>query len=332
MWGWAARFLKRCNWKDSNEGTIHTLRLGLYSRLEMHKLVEESGIEFHYQKRGIVHIFTRENDMPHAYRQADFQVPYGSPYEKLTRDECVALEPSLKPQSGRICGGMRYTLDETGDIFAYCKELAKKAATLGVIFKYDEPVTALKRDGDQIRAVVTSAGTYEPDAVVMALGAYSQPLLRTVGIKLPIYPMKGYSISVTIDDPEKAPIASVTNQMEKQVYTRIGNILRVAGTAEFAGYNHDINPVRTRLLKESTKFWFAGCGDVDAATEWACLRPQSPDGCAVLGKTPYRNLWLNTGQGTLGWTLCAGSAKAVCDLLEGKTPEVDLTGLTIDRF
>lgn len=335
MWRWACKFLWNCRKKATLKNTETMLRLGLYSREIMHRLQDELHLDYHYTQCGILHFFTDQYALDCATRQAEFQKDRGAPYELLTKEQCLEKEPALKARAHELVGGIYDCLDESGDVFMFTKALAerdKKKTGESVTFQYDTTITGLRVEGNRIAAVQTDKGDMEADVIVMSLGAYSPVFLRKIGIDVPIYPMKGYSISVPMEGYDGAPNVSITDQKDKIVYSRLGNVFRVAGTAEFAGYDHSVNPYRIQLLKEAVRKNFPDAGDIDNATEWACLRPSTPDGPPILGRCRYENLILNTGHGTLGWTQSAGSARIVADIIEGKTPEIAMDGLTVDRF
>ena len=331
---WLLKFLGQCTTKKALKNTETTLRLGLYSREVINELADRTQIEFHYRHKGIVHIFKSQKAFDGAIRIADFQAPLGAPYQRLTPDETVSLEPALKHIAPSLFGSIYYPEDESGDIHLFTQELAALGEKNGnVKFHYGTQVQYLHREGNKITGVQTSKGKMTADIYVMAMGSYSYLHLKDIKINVPMYPMKGYSISVPVGrNPEEAPVVSITDQAEKIVYSRLGKILRAAGTAEFAGYNTEINRKRVRMLKRNVEKLFPHCGDLSQATEWACLRPQLPDGAALIGKCKYDNLILNTGHGSLGWTLGPGSAKITADIIDGKQPEISLEGLTIDRF
>ena len=331
MWKWAFQFLGNCTKEHVGENTEVMLRLMLYSREMMHELQSELNLDFNYLQKGMLHIFDDEYSLNCSIRQSEHQKELGAPYERLTADECVAKEPALKHRKDKLFGGIYYPWDESGDVFKFTKELTAKCKDLGVKFMFGTEIRSLKKEGDKITAIETSEGDIEADKYVMSMGAYSSVYLRKVGISVPIYPMKGYSISVPVEESTEGevPMVSITDQKDKIVYSHLGNVLRAAGTAEFAGYNHDILPYRTNMLKEAVKRNFPNSGDVNIASEWACLRPSTPNSIPILGKTPYDNLVMNTGHGTLGWTQAAASAKIVSDIIEDNKPAIDLAGLTL---
>jgi D-amino-acid dehydrogenase len=330
MWAWSLKFLAQCSHKKALITTANTLRLALYSRVVLQQIAKDAGIDFHYHQKGILHIFRSEKALEGARKMAKYQESLGCPYEEHSLTQCLEKIPTLKSIRSELTGGLFFPTDESGDIFLYCQALAKKCA--GVEFKYGTHITRLLSEGDTITGVETDKGTLKADRYVMAMGSYSAIYLRQVGVRAPIYPMKGYSISVPLKNPESISNVSLTDQEHKLVYSRLGNVLRVAGTAEFAGYSQTVNKKRVAALKTQVARLYPGVGDVESSTEWACIRPQTPDGAPILGRTKYKNLILNTGHGTLGWTLGPGSSQIITDLIDGKSPGIDLSGLTIDRY
>ena len=334
QWLWTFKFLRNCTSGRVKRNSENMLRLGLYSRKVMHEIQQDIDFDFHYCQKGILHTFNKKSDLDHEIKQSEFQKTFGAPFEVLTPEQCIEKEPALSNIKENLVGGVFYELDESADIHEFTEKLAEKDKTIGsgVKFLYDTNVEELKTDGKKITGVKTDKGEFEADIYVMALGAYSPVFLRPIGINVPIYPMKGYSISINTKGYDGAPELSLTDQAHKLVFSRLGDILRVAGTAEFAGYNHDVNPVRIEMMKQVVRDKFPNCGDIENAAEWACLRPSTPEGCPTLGKIKYDNLVLNTGHGTLGWTQGAGSAKIVADIIEGKEPEIDMKGLNAKRY
>lgn len=323
---WGLKFLGQCTTAKARENTLNILRLALYSRKIMSELRQETAIDFNFLANGILHFFTDQKLLDGTLKQAAFQAEYGAPYTALSARQCIEKEPALAGLESQLVGGVFHPEDESGDIHYFTKALAAKLKNTQ--FYYNTQVVSLEHEGRRVRAVRTNKNRIEADRFVMSLGSYSQKFLQPLGIRSNIYPMKGYSISVPING-KKAPNLSLTDQGSKIVYSRLGNILRAAGTAEFAGHDTTITPKRIEHMKSEMQRVFGDCGDFDQATGWACLRPQTPSGAPVLGHTPYDNLYLNTGHGTLGWTLGAGSAKIVADIIEGKTPAIALQGLTL---
>ena len=328
---WGVRFLRNCTAKRADINCVNLLRLGLYSRKKMKALREESGVAFDFGKTGILHIYTAESDFEHAKKQLEFQAKFGCSQTILTKQQVYALEPALAHSDRVVVGGIHATEDETGDPFLFCNALADVAAKrYGVQFKYGVTIDKINTGGGKTLSVSTDRGEMTADGYVMAMGSYSAPVLRAIGIDVPIYPMKGYSVTIEADD--YCPKLSLTDGTHKIVYSRLGNRLRIAGTAEFAGYNQSLNEKRIGNIVTAARKLFPKANWDNEILKWACLRPSTPDGPPIIGPTPYPNLFLNTGHGTLGWTQAAGSAALVADAIERKTPEILVQGLTLERF
>lgn len=328
---WGLQFLRNCTEERARVNCVNMLRLGLYSRERMAEIRRDTGIEFDFTDRGILHIYDTQGDFDHAQRHNEFQAKFGGSERVLTKNEVLALEPALAKTSRNILGGIHAYTDENGDARKFCSALADIAtARYGVKFLYNTPVTDIKTEGTQVVGVVTEQGEIVSDGYIVATGSYSSVQLRKLGIHVPIYPMKGYSI--TFEANEHCPNMSITDGSYKIVYSRLGNRVRVAGTAEFAGYDHSINEGRIAPIVHAASELFPGADWSQEIAKWACLRPSTPDGPPIMGKTRYTNLFLNTGHGTLGWTQAAGSAAILGDILEGKPAGILLNGLTIDRY
>jgi D-amino-acid dehydrogenase len=328
---WGLSFLRNCTTFRAEINTINLLRLGLYSKECMAAIRRDEGLDFSYSGKGILHIYESQEEFDHSKKQLEFQAKFGGDERILSRDEVLKLEPSLAHTSRTIIGGIHAHHDESGDAHSFSTQLAARAAErFGVKFLHNISVTELIKEGNKIVAVNTDKGEMQADVFVMALGSYSPVYLRKIGIDTPIYPMKGYSI--TIDANEYCPYISLTDGKYKIVYSRLGSRLRVAGTAEFAGYDTTINEKRITPIVQAAKSLLPLADWGQDVGKWACLRPSTPDGPPIIGRTPYYNLFLNTGHGTLGWTQAAGSAKLVADIMERKTPEILLHGLTLERY
>lgn len=346
---WGLLFLMNCLPARARANSETMLRLGLYSKKKMTELVAETKVEFHHLKRGTLHIFSRQESFDHARAQAEFQAKLGCAEEPKSRDACIALEPTLANITKPLVGGMYSPVDESGDIHFFTRALAHYCAEkYSVRFLYQHTIKRIHRNGTKISHLeladlsptssIPSDGspssnkpsTYLSgfDAYVMAMGSHSAVYLRQLGLYVPIYPMKGYSIS--FDASDACPQVTITDDAAKQVYTTLGNRMRVAGTAEFAGYNEAVRQVRIDPLKRGMREIFP-TAPMDNFAEWACLRPSMPDGPPIIGATPVENLFINSGHGTLGWTQGAGSARLVADVINGKPTEIPLSGLEIER-
>jgi D-amino-acid dehydrogenase len=328
---WGMKFLRNCTHDRARINCINLLRLGLYSRERMLDIVKETGISFDYSEKGILHIFDNDADFETAKGQIAFQAKFGGQERVISHEECLALEPALASSPRQLVGGIHAFMDASGDARLFCQELSKYITEkYGVRFAYGVKVDKIRTELNGISAISTNNGDLVADAYVLATGSYSAVHLRSIGIPVPIYPMKGYSITLEAND--SCPNVSLTDVANKIVYSRLGNRLRVAGTAEFAGYNDKINPRRIEPIVRAARALFPNADWSQEIGTWACLRPSTPDGPPVLGRTRYQNLFLNTGHGTLGWTQAAGSATIVADIMENKTPAILLHGLTVDRY
>ena len=329
---WGLLFLRNCLPSYARRHTEVMMRLGLYSKKKMGELLADTQVEFHHLSKGILHVYSDQASFDKARRQADYQHSIGgSPEIILTQAEVMALEPSLK-HATHLLGGIHAPIDESGDIHLFTKNLAALCTErYGVKFLYNKSLRRIHQSGNAIshlEFVGDTEYTSGFDRYVMSLGAASPVYLRQLGLHVPIYPMKGYSIS--FDSSEFCPEVSITDDLARQVYSRIGGRMRVAGTAEFAGYNDAVRKVRIDPLLKGMKKLFPDA-PLENLTEWACLRPSTPDGPPIIGGTPLANLFMNTGHGTLGWTQAAGSARLLADVMENKPTEIPLSGLDIER-
>jgi D-amino-acid dehydrogenase len=329
MVAWGMKFLRNCTQERADANCLTMLRLGLYSRLKFKEIREQSGIGFDYLNKGILHLYGTQKDLDYGVHHAQFQSPYGCDQTVLTAQEAIAMEPALAHTQRKLAGAIHSHMDESGDPYLYCNQLAAYCKEkFGVVFTYGADIQKINASGAEVSDVVTSKGTFKADRYVMAMGSYSPLLLRRLGIRVSIYPMKGYSVTVPVSDG--APTHSITDGTYKVVYSRLGNRLRVAGTAEFAGYDTSLNPKRITPIIRAASSLFPKADWANPSSSWACLRPSTPHGSPYLGKTARGNLFLNTGHGTLGWTQAAGSAYVVADIVENKTPEIALDGLTLE--
>ncbi|MFN8972549.1 MAG: D-amino acid dehydrogenase [Alphaproteobacteria bacterium] len=327
---WGILFLMNCLPARARNHSEALLRLGLYSKAKMDELIKETGLEFDFLDRGILHVFSSQKGFDHAKRQAEFQSNLGCNEQVMSLEEAIRKEPALAHASKKLYGAVFSPLDASGDIHIFTQKLAALCATkFSVKFKYDLAIRHLHKAGGKISHIETSQGYLsEFDAYVMSLGAYSPIHLRQIGLYVPIYPMKGYSITFPANG--FTPTISITDEEKKVVYSRLGNRIRAAGTAEFAGYNHDIRKVRVDAIIRGAAALFPKA-DLSNPEQWACLRPSTPDGPPMVGATPISNLFMNTGHGTLGWTQAAGSARLLADVIDKIPTEIPLTGLEISR-
>jgi D-amino-acid dehydrogenase len=254
------------------------------------------------------------------------------PYQLLDRDGCITHEPALARVKDKFVGGLRLPGDETGDCFKFTNRIAEMATAKGATLRFNERAQSLLTDGKRITGIVTEQGRVQADAYLVALGSHSPKLLSPLGIEIPVYPVKGYSITVPITDARGAPESTVMDETHKIAITRLGDRIRVGGTAELAGYTLRLHEARRRTLAHVVADLFPDGGDLGRSEFWCGLRPMTPDGTPVVGGTEMPNLFLATGHGTLGWTMAAGTARVIADLIGGKKPAIDMNGLTAARY
>jgi D-amino-acid dehydrogenase len=329
---WMARMLANCTSSAYAINKSRMVRLAEYSRDCLGELRAETGIEYDQRMQGTLQVFRKPEQMDAAAKDIEVLRADGVPFEVLDRAGCVAAEPGLAASAERIVGGLRLPGDETGDCFKFTNRLAEMAAAAGVTFRWGVGIEALETEGGRISAVRTDRGLLTADRYVLAMGPYSPQLVRNLGLKLPIYPLKGYSLTIDIQDEARAPVSTVMDETYKVAITRLGDRIRVGGLAEIAGYDLSLNPRRRATLAKSVSELFGGSGDPDKALFWTGLRPMTPDGTPIVGATPIPNLFLNTGHGTLGWTMSAGSGRLVADLISGRTPDIAADDLGYARY
>ncbi|HXN16221.1 MAG TPA: FAD-dependent oxidoreductase, partial [Usitatibacter sp.] len=302
--------------------------LSLYSRATLQQLRAETGIHYDELARGILHYYTEEREFEQAVKAASLMRKYGLDREVESIDEAIRIEPALASARAKIVGATYTASDESGDAYLFTSNLARLAATKGVVFRFGHQVRAIRPAGVRVGDVrVTNPQgvdeAIDADAYVVALGSYSPLLTRPIGINLPIYPAKGYSATVDVAQESHAPQVSLTDDEAKIVITRLGSRLRIAGTAELTGYSTELNMVRCEALIRRAREMFPQAGVWDRPLYWTGLRPSTPSNVPLIGRTRYCNLFLNTGHGTLGWTMGAGSGKALADIISERRPEVD---------
>lgn len=308
------------------------LRIAEYSRRAFAELREETGISYDDGRGGTLQIFRTDKQLAGCRKDTEVLDRFGVPYEVLDADGCVAVEPGLAGSRDRIVGGLRLPLDETGDCFRFTTKLAELAAKAGVEFRHGVTVERLETAGDRITGVVTDRGRVQADGYVMALGSYSTALLRPVGIDIPVYPVKGYSITLPVVRPELAPVSTLMDETYKVAITRLADRVRVAGMAELAGFDLSLRESGRRTVRHVAADLFGDAVDMRDDGFWTGLRPMTPDSVPVVGATPYSNLYLNTGHGTLGWTMSCGSSRLVADLVSGRRPDIERDGLGMSRY
>lgn len=331
QWLWMARMLANCTAGRYAVNKARMVPIAEYSRDCLKALRDETGIAYDDRALGTLQLFRTASQVAAARKDTAVLDDYGVPYEVLDADGCIAAEPGLAAVRDKIAGGLRLPGDETGDCAMFTTRLAAMAEAAGVKFRYGTTIRGIAAHGDRIAGVDTDAGILTADAYIAALGSYTPLVVRRIGIALPVYPVKGYSITVPIVNEAIAPVSTVMDESYKVAITRLGSRIRVGGTAEVAGYDLRLHRSRRDTLEHSVGDLFGGAGDLAAGNFWCGLRPMTPDGPPVIGRTRYANLWLNTGHGTLGWTMACGSGRVLSDLLSDRVPEIPVAELGLSR-
>ncbi len=326
QWMWGAAFLRECLPDRLAKNVRSMVRMAQYSRDTLRQMRAELSIEYDQQTRGILNFYRDHADFDASQLAADVMRNFGVDRRIVSADEVIAIEPALARHRASIVGGDFTADDESGDAHVFTAELAKRAAQAGVQFKYSTRVTRILTEAGRASAaeVIDENGRYEDlkaDAFVVALGSFTPQLLRPLGVPCLIYPTKGYSASFPILDAKAAPFVSLTDSSHKVVYTRLGNTLRMAGTAELSGYSRALNPLRCQAMTAQAQELFPEILDFDRVQYWSGLRPSTPSNVPLIGASRIPNLYLNCGHGTLGWTMGVGSGRALADLIGGQRPE-----------
>jgi D-amino-acid dehydrogenase len=332
MWRWGAMMLANCTEKAYALNKSRMVPIAEYSRDVLKALRADTGIRYDDRAQGTLQLFRTQKQLDSIGGDVAVLKQYGVPFEVLDREGFCKVEPALQLTKEKFVGALRLPGDETGDCFKFTNRLAEMAAALGVSFRWNTRIDALQVGGGAITGVHTDAGLLQADKVVLALGSYSAALLEPVGIRIPVYPVKGYSITVPITDAQYAPQSTIMDESHKVAVTRLGDRIRVGGTAELAGYSLNLREPRRATLNHVVSDLFPRGGDVSQATFWCGLRPMTPDGTPIIGPTPVQNLLLATGHGTLGWTMACGTGRVIADLVSGKPPDIDVSGLSMARY
>ena len=332
MLRWLLAMLRNCTEARYALNKSRMVRLAEFSRDELMALRKDLGIEYDHRSLGTLQLFRTARQMDGSAKDMDVLRSYGVPFENLDREGCVRAEPGLANSSDRIEGGLRLPNDETGDCHLFTTRLAEHLARTGVEFRYDTSILALEASGGAIDRVRTDQGVLRGDAYLLALGSHSPKLMRPLGVRLPVYPVKGYSITVPIADPARAPVSTLLDETYKIAITRLGDRIRVGGMAEISGYDRSLPERREATLLHCLNELFPAAARRGETGFWSGLRPMTPDGPPIIGPTPLANLFLNTGHGTLGWTMACGSAAVTAAIISKERPPIDIAGLGLERY
>lgn len=328
QWAWGLQFLLECRAARVPKNIRPMVALAEYSLQTLKDMREELGIEYNHLSRGILNFYRNSEQFDASQQAAGYMRDYGLDRRIVSKEEVLQIEPALAPVADSIVGGDYTELDESGDVYLFTTALAKKAEEAGVEFRFSTQINRLMADGGKVTGVevVDPDGTFHTitgDAYVAALGSFTPHLVNPLGVSCPVYPAKGYSATFKVVNPDAAPVVSLTDSEHKVVFSRLGDSLRMAGTAELAGYSRSLNTNRCRNLVVLAHELFPSALDFDNVAFWSGLRPSTPSNVPLIGRTRVSNLYLNTGHGTLGWTMGVGSGRVLADLVSGQTPEPD---------
>ena len=330
---WMIRMLAECNINRYQINKERMVRISEYSRDCLDQLRQDTGIHFDERQLGTLQLFRHQHQLDIAGKDTEVLKEEGVPFELLDKVGVIRVEPALAHATVDFVGGLRLPNDQTGDCQKFTTELADLIKTKGVNFKFNTHITGLEFNQDAIQSVVLKDGTrVKGDAYVMALGSYSHDMLKLLNIDAPVYPLKGYSITTKILDESKAPVSTILDESYKIALTRFDDRIRVGGMAEINGFDHSLNIHREETLLMVLEQLFPNASDISDAHFWTGLRPATPDGTPIVGKTSYKNLYTNTGHGTLGWTMSCGSAQLLTDIISNKKPKIEYNDLNIFRY
>ncbi len=329
---WAMEMLKNCSEKNYQINKSRMLRIANYSRQCLIDLRKTHALNYQGRQQGTLQVFRSHAQVEAIQKDMKLLGDSDTRFALLNVDQCIQTEPGLALVRDKIVAGLHLPDDETGDCYLFCQQLTEMAIKAGVDFKFNVQVNNLLKENNKVTAVDTSIGRLKADAYVVALGSYSVKLLKPLGITLPVYPVKGYSLTMPLANADLAPVSTVMDESYKVAITRFNERIRVAGTAELTGFNLDLSEKRQATISMVVQDLFPQAGEIEKAEYWTGLRPMTPDGTPIVGKTKIANLFTNTGHGTLGWTMACGSARLLADIISGNKPDIDPLGLDSFRY
>ncbi len=332
QYAWMTQMLANCTESRYAVNKSRMVRVSEYARLSIDALREETGIRYEDRQQGLTQLFRNQKQVEAVQKDIAVLRDFGVDFQELDMDGVLQYEPALGRVKEKFVGGLRMVGDQTGDCYAFTNKLADLCKEMGVKFQFDTEIHGLEDKAGEVTGVKTSAGTLTADHYVVAMGSFSRQLMKQVGIDLPVYPIKGYSLTMPITNYDAAPVSTVMDETYKVAITRFDDRIRVAGTAELSGYNLEMPQKRLDTISMVVSDVFPEGGDIAKAEYWTGLRPMTPDGTPIIGKTKFSNLSLNTGHGTLGWTMSCGSSRLLADLISGNETGIDPADLDVGRY
>ncbi len=328
---WMMQMLKNCNPERYAINKERMMRVAEYSRDCLRALRAKTGISYEHRSKGTLQLFRKQEQLDAVGQDIEVLKECGVEYQLLYRDDLAKIEPALAQARDKLVGGLQLPNDETGDCNLFTKALAEIAKARGVSFKFNSTVEKILVEGNEVTGVLVDGQVLTAERYVLAFGSYSRDIAKPLQLDLPVYPVKGYSLTVPIIDETQAPQSTVLDETYKVAITRFDQRIRVGGMAELSGFDLSLKQARRETLEMVCGELFKG-GDLPNAKFWTGLRPMTPDGTPIIGKTRYQNLFINTGHGTLGWTMSCGSGRLISDIVLDKQPEISLEGLSLDRY
>ena len=331
LYSWSLLFLRQCTAERAAANTRRKHKLCRYSQQALHSLLSETPLDYDARKGGLLYLYRSQESFDRGAANTSILTDGGQALEVIDRERIAAIDPALAPVKEQFAGAIYGPSDETGDSRVFTEALAELLAQRGVRFAFGSNVTGFETEGDRIVAVETDRERLSADAFVLALGVEAPRMVRSLGLSLPIYPVKGYSATLPLREGQQAPAVGGVDEDNLTAYAPVGSRLRITATAEFAGYDTSYKTADFKHILEIGRALFPDAADWSQPSYWACLRPMTPEGSPILGRTRHRNLFLNVGHGHMGWTMACGTARIVADLVAGRTPEHDLDGLTLSK-
>ncbi|MGV2292681.1 D-amino acid dehydrogenase [Trinickia sp. YCB016] len=329
MWAWCWLFLQNCTEERARLNTSRKVRLCRYSQAQLHALTAAEQLDYERISRGLLYLYRDEAAFASGIAHMSVLTENGLPLETLTPQDAIAKEPALASARDELAGAIYCPTDESGDAYLFTKALYERCVALGVTFQFNTDIQRASASADHIDRIETSRGPIKGDRFVLALGSYSPFLGRTLGYRIPVYPVKGYSVTLPVESGHTPPDLGGVDEKNLVAWARFGNRLRFTATAEFAGYDTRHKPADFTHMLAAARGLFPNGADYSRPSYWAGLRPMTPEGTPIIGATRHRNLFINTGHGHMGWTMSCGTARLLADIMQGRTPELDMTGLTL---
>lgn len=329
MWIWGMQFLRNCTAERSRLNTSRKLRLCVYSQKKLQEITAQEQLNYDRIEGGLLYLYGDEASLSKGRNAMKILQDGGLKLESLSREEAILREPSLALAKRSLAGALFCPSDESGDAYEFTRNLAQRCRAMGVRFEFNRQIKGFNHSGDRVHGVITDKGVIEGDEFVLALGSYSPLVAKKLGYSLPVYPVKGYSVTLPITEKHQPPTLGGVDENNLVAWARFGNKLRFTATAEFAGYSTDFKPSDFDHMLKVAQELFPNGADYTKPSYWSCLRPMTPAGGPILGKSRHKNLYMNTGHGHMGWTMACGTSQILTDIMNHRSPDIDIEGFTL---